>query len=287
MLDAAALSFVKAADARGVFGANGQLAVVGLDLSTGQLRTLNNSWPAGSGTRNLPGVVRLWDAEYALDAEYVYVAWHDDPAVYGFYSQGDHVRTLKGPHDIGDLARVKRDGSSSPEYLGKGPDGRFLVVDGYAYWGSRYEGVKRRRLVPDAPNELVWAGPDVAYFWPIGIAAGRFYFSAIENAGPPRTFAVESVPIAPGDGGVEPPRVHAASLPTPFVDAVVDGACAYSASRTGVTRANLNEGKVQALVEGHPVAGDATILESRFLAMDGRFLYWADYGGDRVVRWKR
>jgi hypothetical protein len=287
--DASRLAFVRAADARGVFGADNQLNVVALDVPTGQSRTVaqSSSWPVGSATRNLPGVVRLWQAEYALDADYLYVAWRPDPAVYNYLSQGDHVRSVKGSHDIGDLARVKRDGSGAPEYLGKGPDGRFLVSDGFAYWGSRYEGLKRRNLVPDAANELVWAAPDVPYIWPIGLSAGRFYFSVIAGTGTPRTFAVESVPLTGADGGAAQPRVHVASAPAPFVDAVVDGVCVYSAGPGGVVRANLDDGTLQPLAEGHPVAGDATIFGSRFLATDGRFLYWADYGGDLVVRWKR
>ena len=131
--DASRLFFVKAADSHGVFGADNQLDVVTLDLSTGQSRIVaqSSSWPVGSATRNLPGVVRLWQAEYALDSDYLYVAWRPDPGVYNYYSQGDHVRSLKGPHDLGDLARVKRDGSSAPEYLGKGPDGRFVLLVGY------------------------------------------------------------------------------------------------------------------------------------------------------------
>jgi hypothetical protein len=44
---------------------------------------------------------------------------------------------------------------------------------------------------------------------------------------------------------------------------------------------------VQPLIERRPVPGDLTGLHSQFLATDGRFLYWADNGGDRVVRWRR
>jgi hypothetical protein len=282
-----AFLFIKAADARGAYGPNGQLAIVGLDLSTGQSRVLNQSWPAGSTKRDLPAVVTLWGAEYALDSDYVYVASRGDPATYSFYAQGDHIRSLQGSHDIGDLTRLKRDGSSPPEYLGKGPDGRFLVLDGYAYWGARYEGVKRRRLVPGAENELLWSSSEVPIYWPIGIVAGRFYFSTFESGGPRRTFTVESVPIAPPNGGPAPRTIHATALPVSLVDAVVDGACAYSASGAGVTRVHLEDGRADPMVEGHPVAGDATIFGSRFIATDGRFLYWADYGGDRVVRWKK
>jgi hypothetical protein len=50
---------------------------------------------------------------------------------------------------------------------------------------------------------------------------------------------------------------------------------------------SLDDGKTQQLIEGHPVPGDATVLWSRFLATDGRYLYWADHGGDRIVRWSR
>jgi hypothetical protein len=290
-LDASALMLIRIADARDIFGANGQLDLVAIDLSSGQSRVVSRSsvWPAGSATRPLPGMVTLSSAEYALDSDYVYVAWHPDPATYGYYSQGDHARTMKGPHDLGDLGRVKRDGSRAPEFLGAGPDAHFIVSDGYAYWGSRWEGLKRRALVPGAVNDLVWAAPDVPYIWPVAVSAGRVYFSTMGNPGAPRTFSIESVPAAPAgtDGGTAQPRVHVASTALSFGDAILDGMCVYTGGPAGVTRANLEDGKVQQLIEGRPVPGDATVWGSRFIATDGRYLYWADNGGDRVVRWAK
>jgi hypothetical protein len=283
--------FIKAADSREIFGANHQLDLLAIDLTSGHSRVVSrsSSWPAGSATRTLPGVVTLFSAEYALDADYVYVAWQPDPAKHSFYSQSDNARTIKGPHDFGDLARVKRDGSSAPEFLGAGPDARFLVSDGYAYWGSRWEGLKRRALAAGAANELIWAAPDVPITWPIGVSAGRVYFSIMAHAGPPRTFSIESVPITPAgtDGGSAQPRVHVASTESSFSDGILDGTCVYSGGPAGVSRAHLEDGKVQKLIDGRPVPGDATAFGSRFLAADGRYLYWADNGGDRVVRWTK
>ena len=289
--DASSLIFIVAADSRDVFGATPVLDLVAIDLSSGQSRAVSRSsgWTTGSATRNLPAVVTLFGARYVLDRDYVYVAWHPDPATYSFYSQSDHVRTVKGPHDLGDLARVKRDGSSAPEYLGRGPDGRFIVSDGYAYWGSQWEGIKRRALVPGAANEVLWAAPDVPYLWPIGVSAGRVYFSRVTSPDSPHTFSIESVPAVPAetDGGAVRPHVHVASAGLPFGDGLLDGKCVYAGGPAGVTRANLEDGTVQPLIEGRPVPGDLTGLHSQFLATDGRFLYWADNGGDRVVRWRR
>jgi hypothetical protein len=81
-------------------------------------------------------------------------------------------------------------------------------------------------------------------------------------------------------------HVPAAALDT-WYPAVVDGKCIYFGGPGGVKRANLEDGTVQTLIEGHPVPGDTTVLYNRFVATDGLYLYWADYGGDRVVRWSR
>ncbi len=289
--DGSSLFFVEAADAHDVFGANHVLDVVAIDLSTGASRIVSPSsgWPKGSATRNLPAVITLFGARYVLDADYVYVAWHPDPALYSYYSQEDHVRALKGPHDLGDLARVRRDGSSPPEYLGRGPEARFIIADGYLYWGSRFEGLKRRALTSGAANELVWAAPDVPFMWLIGVSGGRVYFSVIASSSAPRTFSIESVPASPAaaDGGSAQPRVHVASTALTFGEAVLDGKCVYAGDPRGVTRANLEDGTVQQIIAGHPVQGDATLFGTQFLATDGRYLYWADNGGDRVVRWRR
>jgi hypothetical protein len=293
-LDASRLWVVKAADSRDVFGADNHMDVMAIDLSSGHVRVVSQSdtWPAGSAKRPLRGVVTLafYSTQYALDSDYVYVAWTSDPATYSFDSQGDNVRRRKGSHDLGDLARVKRDGSSAPEFLGTGPEGRFIVFDGYAYWSSRWEGVKRRALVPGATNEIIWAAPDVPYSWPIGVSAGRVYFSVVASPDPPSpTYSIESMPATPpeADAGTAQPRVHVTSTELTFGDAILDGKCVYSGGPMGVTRANLEDGTVRRLIEGRPVPGDTTVSQSRFLATDGRSLYWADNGGDRVVRWSR
>ena len=291
-VDASTLMFVRAADSRGVFGADNVLNLVALDLPGGGRRVVASSmrWPQGSGTRALPGVVTLFGAQYALDADYIYVGWVPDPFIRDYLANPEHIRPVKGPHDFGDLARVKRDGSAPPEYLGRGPEARFLVHEGYAYWGSRLEGIKRRALVPGAPNEVVWPAPDVPFLGPIGIAGGRIFFSQGLNLRQPFVYSIESVPITPAaappsasavpDGGAPEPRVHVASMETSFVNAILDGRCAYSGGAGGVTRANLEDGTVTRLIDGHPPAGDATVFGVTFLAADGRYLYWADYGDD-------
>jgi hypothetical protein len=288
--DAHQFSIVKAADSRDVFGVDGQASLLAIDLASGQSRVVTRSdgWIGGAGPLGMVGVMVMFQAEYALDGDYIVAAWRQNQAAYGFYSQGNNAKRMKGPHDLGYLGRVKRDGTSPPEYLGPGPDGHFVVSDGYAYWGSRFEGMKRRRLVPGAANELVVATPDVAFEWTLGVADGKLYFAML-NPGSPRTVSVASVPVdRPEDAGAAQPRVHvpAAALDT-WYPAVVDGKCVYLGGPGGVKRANLEDGTVQTLIEGHPVPGDTTVLYNRFVATDGRYLYWADYGGDRVVRWGR
>jgi hypothetical protein len=148
--------------------------------------------------------------------------------------------------------------------------------------------MKRRRLVPGAANELVVATPDVAFEWTLGVADGKLYFAML-NPGSPRTVSLASVPVdRPEDAGAAQPRVHvpAVALDT-WYPAVVDGKCVYTGGPGGVKRVNVEDGTVQTLIEGHPVSGDTTVLYNRFVATDGRYLYWADYGGDRVVRWSR
>jgi hypothetical protein len=171
-LDAAHLSLLKAADSRDVFGVDGQATLWAIDLTSSRSRVVahGDAWVGGEGPLGaMKGVLLMFPAEYAIDSEYVYAAWRQNQAAYGYYSQGDHARTMKGSHDLGYLGRVKRNGTSPPEYIGPGPDQHFVVSDGYAYWGSRFEGMKRRRLVPGAANELVIATPDVPFAWTLGV----------------------------------------------------------------------------------------------------------------------
>lgn len=288
--NANALMFVVAADSREVFGANGQLDLFAIDLSSGQSRLVssNGAWSVPSGGMPMPGTMTLFGAKYVLDSDYVYVAWHGNQGNYNFYSSTDALRRMKGPHDIGLFSRVKRDGSRAPELLGKGPDGEFIISGGYAYWSSRWEGLKRRPIVPGRASEMIWSAPTVPRAWPIGISDGRLYFSMVVSERPYQ-FSIASVPAAsaPADGGAAEPRVHVASSGRAFNDAILVGRCVYSGGPTGVARANLEDGRVQPLIEGHPPLGDATVAGSRFLATDGRFLYWADYGSNRVVRWSK
>jgi|HubBroStandDraft_1064217.scaffolds.fasta_scaffold88351_2 hypothetical protein len=288
-LDVGALYFIDAVDSREVFGSDHQLNLLAIDLSSGKLRPVS---PSSAWSNRVSGLITLFGANYVLDSDYVYVGWRGDPAVNGFLSSGgERLRSLKGPHDAGLLSRVRRDGSSAPELFGKGPDTPFVVSDGYAYWGSRWEGLKRRALVPGASSEMVWTAPDVPLTWPIGISGGRLYFRMLADmASSPRMFTIASVPAQPAsaDGGAAPPpRVHVPPSPQPFNDAILLGHCVYSGGPGGVVRADLDDGSVKTLIEGRPVPGDGTLLFTRLLASDGRSLYWADYGGDRVVRWTR
>jgi hypothetical protein len=287
----AGLMFVKAADSRDVFGADSQLNIVAIDLATGRSRVVSPStaWSMHTPHGDLPGLVTLHGARYALSGEYVYVAWHPDQGLYGYLSSADHVRRMTGPHDIGTLSRVKRDGSSAPELVGAGPDGRFVLDDDHAYYGARWEGLKRRSLVRGPLTEAVWAAPEVEQTWMLGISDGQAFFGILGGAPPRYTLSIASVPLGDGDGdgGKAQPQIHVPSAGLAFREGILEGDCVYANAPDGVMRANLADASVQRLVEGHPVPGDATTAGSTFLATDGRFLYWADYGGDSILRWSR
>jgi hypothetical protein len=66
---------------------------------------------------------------------------------------------------------------------------------------------------------------------------------------------------------------------------IFDGKCIYAGSYIGVSRVGIDDAKEQELISGprNQVPGTAR----SFLATDGRYLYWADYTRDRIVRWAR
>jgi hypothetical protein len=120
-------------------------------------------------------------SDYAVDKTYVYFAYYKATLEHDYYAQNPEA--MKGPHDLGFLARVRRDGSSAVEELGPGPSRFFFVSEGYAYWASPLEGIKRRELVPGAANEMVWEVTDASYASPMFVDGGRLFF-VTGNKGP-------------------------------------------------------------------------------------------------------
>jgi hypothetical protein len=272
-LDANDLVFVRAVDSRELFAVNQQLDLLGIDLSSGRSLVVSraSAWTAAGA---LSG--GFFFARYALDSNYVYVVW---PAVTPFEGRGV-------------LGRVKRDGSQPPELLGEGVDAHFMVSGGFAYWGSLGEGIRRRALTVEATDELLWSAPDpTAYARVIGVSTGRVYFTSTAGSGPTPTFSIESVPAEPDHAAPVQARAHVPSMVVSTGgapgEAILDGRCAYFGGPRGVTRANVDDGEVRQLVLGPSAESSVAMLGIRYLATDGQFLYWADYGRDRVVRWHR
>jgi hypothetical protein len=279
---------IRTADVHEVFGSDSVMGLWACDLASGKSHLVSpaNAWDVTAGRVESRGLMTLYSARYALDADFVYVAWAPDPSKAAYCHAGPHCRGV----DLGMLSRVKRDGKSPPEPVGPGPDQDMLVADGYAYWGVPYDGIKRRPLALGGASERVWASTN-GYAWPLGVAGGRLYFSTVDM-GPPRTFALESVALdaAMPDGGAQA-RMEIASLQMAFADGILDGHCLYMGTSRGVSRADIDDGKVQLLIEGpappRNVFDGSVMSYERFLATDGRYLYWADYLGDRIVRWSR
>jgi hypothetical protein len=292
--DASEWVTVNAADSSDAFGAGPQLDIVAMNLTTGRPRLLSAStaWSAStlrSGVR--PGAETLRGAEYLLDGDYLYVAWVPDTSLYNPSIGMAALRVVQGPHDIGVLSRLKRDGSGPPEFIGMGPDGHFVLHDGYAYYGTHWEGLKRRSLVRGPAREVLWSEPRVPDVWAIGVAAGRVYFGRDAYPELRAKYAIASIAVpAPsiGDAGGAPAeaRVDVLSWDASFKGGILDGKCVYGGDPRGVTRANLEDGTVQKLIEGYPPP-DPALYHGHMMASDGRYLYWADSGGDRIVRWSR
>lgn len=228
-------------------------------------------------------------SDYAVDSTYVYFAYYKPTPEYGYDAQ--HPEAMKGPHDLGFLGRVRRDGLGAVDELGAGPPTSFIVSQGVAYWMSPLEGIKRRALVPGATSEIVWAVPDTSYPSPMLVDSGRLFFS-VRNSGPQRSFAVASVPAgtvnasAADAGGVDV-RTHVPSCQFTFGGGrpLFDGKCLYSGSYLGVSRVDIDDAKEQELISGPRNIIPASAKS--FVATDGRYLYWADYTRNRIVRWGR
>jgi len=302
--DADDLPRIAAADSRTIFAVDRHGRLIAIDMPSGERRTGIARFAWHVSPVHVPGTEASHvyepanDARYALDADYLYFA------------------------SDGALGRVRRDGQREPEILLRA-DGLlkdFVVADGYAYFSVLARGIERRALAPGAPVEHVVSQPlGVKVLWPLGVWAGRLFFSAVdpaevpimlEHSRPPPvdklkkgSFSIESVPVGPAaaDGGA-PTVVHAAEPGRPFgarndladhlgepgADAIIfDGLCAYSGGGQGVWRMDLRDGKIDALVGIGAPGGGGGGRGSHFFGSDDQYLYWADSTHDRIVRWKR
>ena len=224
-------TFFVAADAHGIFGLEAHMMSpttlpdsTCIDLPSGAARVLVRSADWGAlltpDSRPLGSGPNLFRAGYALDSDYIYVAWAER-------NRGPSL----GASGPGHLARVKRDGSSRPEPLGEGPGGAFILSDGYAYWGGqRTEGLERRALTPGAAEELLWAPPGFGWPWALGVSGGRLDFK--------RGDPIESVPVvrATVGGDSPPPLVHTGTVgmvrPPPARRCSTGDACTQSTFRS-------------------------------------------------------
>jgi hypothetical protein len=284
------IMWVKAADAREIFAADHHLNLVAIDLASGQRRVAIPSGAFDVDARGLQmsSTITLFGAYYALDGDSIYVAWHGDQGMYNMMTGSTALKNLKGPHEIGRLSRARRDGSAAPEHLGVGPDGRFVIHDDFAYYGTRWQGLKRRRLAPGPHTEMVWRAPDVSDVWVLDARGPDLFFAYMASGYPHFAVAIASLSFAStADAGLMEPQVYVTSAPLAVRDGILAGHCVYGADSHGVVRVDLADGSVKSIYEGHIVAGDATASQSRVLAVDAAHLYYADYGGDRVVRWSR
>jgi hypothetical protein len=320
-----------AVDARDLFllvggpRGGGAPELAAIDLSTGQERIvahepyLTTTLPSGKAASDAASLAvaqimaneTFSESDYALDPTYVYFAFSKPSFQLDYEAQ--HPEAMKGTHDLGFLARVRRDGAAAVEVLGPGPSAFFIASEGFAYWASPLEGIKRRELVAGATNQIVWAGasqqegcratesaetdeqddsePSDPY-GPMFVGSGRLFFTTV-RAGPPRSITIQSVPAGTVDafaadaGGVDV-RTHVPSCDFKSgwgYHEVFDGKCVYSGSYAGLSRVDIDDAREQELISGptNVVPGSAR----DFVATDGRYLYWADYTRDRIVRWAR
>jgi hypothetical protein len=196
--------------------------------------------------------------------------------------------------DLG-LFRAQRTGARRPEVLARAPGQSWYDAErGSIYYLYDPTGVApalmRRALVPGAQAEIVQhLDPEAQTRWlrrPIvRVVAGYAYFVHDE--------ALWSAPI---DGGAPPTR-RAELGRGGALDVLVEGGCLYWATERTIGRVALDSGapRTPEVIADYRTfqptdidvdrVGEVTRDEPSYtLATDGRFLYWPDRGGGRIMR---
>jgi hypothetical protein len=215
-------------------------------------------------------------------------------AKYFYYHQiGPEYPIAVPAGDETGLFRVRRTGASAPEFLGLAPFSGVVVDHGFLYYldapSPLAPALVRRELAPGAKAEIVqhlapakqprWRRPPI-----VRLVGGRAYFAHDEGLW-----------SAPLDGSARPTR-HAELGRGGALDLLVEGGCLYWVTEHAISRVAVDGGAPSApeIIADEPTyqprggdvngSPDLVPAEGRYLATDGRFLYWPDTGGDRIMR---
>jgi hypothetical protein len=257
-------------DDRGVLVLDGESRVSIFDLRPRAFRAL------ASGKLSASAPLVLIEPPFQMDARFVY-----------YRQAGPELPGTNLPGADTGLYRVPRDGRAPPEKVATPSPARGWIVDGgYLYFYG--PGTLERRPFQDGakPEMLAHWTPSAvrgAFMPTIRIADRRAYFT--------REDGIWSVPV---QGGAPAVRQVAASM-SKTIDLLVQGACVYWADDRRINRARLgappeivaDESEYQwtrALSNSDPRSVSDSVLDRRILASDGRFLYWADAGDERIMR---
>ena len=252
-------------DARQAFSLNSHDDILSFDLKTHATRVLV------PGQLSATTGFSITHPPFELDAHYLYYLRNGPPYLRG---KGDG------------LFRVARDGSTPPELLGSPPGAGDFIVDGtFVYYRYRTPDkklaiIRRKLAVGSTPETVVELDRPVA---PVRmrIFDGRLYYVDDE--------AIWSVAVV---GGAPPVR-HAFTGSAGATDLLADGACLYWSNGRTIQRAALDvdfPASSEVIADErnyHQSAHQVTGQRSQVLASDGRYLYWPDAAGDRIMRARR
>jgi hypothetical protein len=217
---------------------------------------------------------------FALDDRYVYYSRSGDY---------DPSRDPRLPLLGTGFYRIRRDGDGRPEFLGSPPaPGWIITIDGgfvYYRYGTRsperrFTIVRRALAAGSQPEEIVHLQRPGGQA-PMQILAARLYYVDDD--------ALWSVPAA---GGAAPVRLAAAGG-AEVTDLLAEAGCLYWADGRKIRRLALGDGGAAATATPEIIADERDYQEAAHqitgvrryvLATDGRFLYWPDVGGDRIMR---
>jgi hypothetical protein len=247
-------------DARQVFAVNGQDEILSFDLRTHAMHVLV------PGELSATAPLSLTTPPFELDARYLY-----------YVRNGSSFPRATGAG----LFRIARDGKSQPEFLGSPPGGAGFIVDGrFVYYNYRTPAKKlaimRRRLEAGSAPETV-----VELRHPIGLVttrifAGRLYY--VDDG------AIWSVAV----GGGSPSVRHVETGKAGATDILAEPGCLYWSNTRKIQRAALDGAlpanpEVIADEQNYTPSGQHTHV----LATDGKYLYWPDAAGERIMRARR